>query len=107
MIATTPKPPYFAVIFTSVMVEEEKDYEHMSNKMIELAKKQEGFLGMESARNEVGITVSYWNSLEAIQHWKLNLEHSEAREKGRSTWYQKFKVRISKVEHDYGFDSLE
>ncbi|WP_367205894.1 antibiotic biosynthesis monooxygenase [Lutibacter sp.] len=54
----------------------------MSNKMIELAKEQEGVLGIESARNEVGITVSYWNSLEAIKKWKFNIEHSEAREKG-------------------------
>ena len=104
MIANTPKPPYYAVIFTSTMLEDVMDYEDMSNKMIELAKKQEGFLGIESARNELGITVSYWNSLDAIKKWKLNLEHTEAREKGRSTWYKKFKVRISKVERDYEFE---
>jgi len=104
MIANTPKPPYYAVIFTSVMSEDVKDYENMSNKMIELAQKQEGFLGIESARNEVGITISYWKSLDSIQHWKLNIAHSEAREKGRNTWYKKFNVRISKVERDYEFE---
>ena len=88
MLATTPKPPYYAVIFTSIKTEDDKGYTIMSNKMIELAKEQEGFLGIESARNEVGITVSYWNSLEAIKKWKFNIEHSEAREKGRSTWYK-------------------
>ena len=105
MIATTPKPPYYAVIFTSIKTEDDRGYNVMSNKMIELAKQQEGFLGMESARNELGITVSYWENLDAIQHWKLNVDHTEARENGRSTWYQQFKVRISKVERDYGFES--
>ena len=104
MIATTPKPPYYAVIFTSIKTEEDKGYNDMSDKMVELAKKQHGFLGIESARSELGITVSYWSSLEAIKHWKLNVAHTEAREKGRSTWYKKFKVRISRVERDYGFE---
>jgi len=72
--------------------------------MLDLAQKQEGFLGVESARNELGITVSYWESLEAIKKWKLHTEHTEAREKGRSMWYNAFKVRICKVEHEYGFE---
>ena len=104
MIATTPKPPYYAVIFTSIKAEEDKGYNDMSDKMVELAKKQQGFLGIESARNELGITVSYWNSLEAIKHWKQNADHIEAREKGRSIWYSKFKVRICRVERDYEFE---
>ena len=88
MLATTPKPPYYAVIFTSIKTDDDKGYTIMSNKMIELVKEQEGFLGIESASNGLGITVSYWNSLEAIKKWKFNIEHSEAREKGRSTWYK-------------------
>ncbi|MBL4939859.1 MAG: antibiotic biosynthesis monooxygenase [Lutibacter sp.] len=103
MIAKTPKPPYYAVIFTSIRTEGDKNYEITSNKMVELAKKQEGFLGIESARNEIGITISYWDSLEAIKNWKMDVDHTEVREKGRSTWYKKFKVRISKVERDYEF----
>ena len=105
MISNTPKPPYYAVIFTSVMTAATMDYQNMSDKMVELAKQQDGFLGIETARNEIGITVSYWNSLEAIKKWKFNLDHIEAREKGRSTWYKQFKVRICKVERDYGFET--
>jgi len=104
MLANTPKPPYYAVIFTSIKTDDDKGYTIMSDRMVELAKQQEGFLGIESARDELGITVSYWNSLEAIQQWKLNVDHTEAREKGRSTWYQQFKVRICIVERDYGFE---
>jgi heme-degrading monooxygenase HmoA len=99
----TPKPPYYAVIFSSVRTESDEGYLEMANYMIELAKKQDGFLGVESARQEVGITVSYWRDLESIKNWKEHSEHTIARNKGRSTWYRVFKVRIAKVEKDYGF----
>lgn len=104
MISKTPKPPYFAVIFTSIRTEDNLEYAEMSDKMLDLASKQEGFLGVESARNEIGITVSYWESLEAIKKWKLHAAHTEAREKGKSLWYKAFKVRICKVEREYGFE---
>ena len=104
MIAKTPKPPYYTVIFSSTRTPGDHGYSAMADRMVELAKEQDGFLGVESARNELGITVSYWNSLEAIKKWKANAEHSIAREKGRSEWYKSFKTRIAKVERDYGFE---
>lgn len=103
MIAKTPEAPYYAVIFTSVRTEIEAGYEKMAERMVELAAEQSGFLGVESARNEIGITVSYWNDLESIKNWKMNAEHTIARETGRSDWYKAFKVRIAKVERDYDF----
>jgi len=104
MIAQTPEPPYYAVIFTSERTEIDDDYGLTADRMVELAKQQPGFLGVESARNAIGITVSYWVDLEAITHWKKNVEHTIAREKGRTDWYSAFKVRIAKVERDYGFE---
>jgi heme-degrading monooxygenase HmoA len=103
MIADTPKPPYYAVIFTSVRTESDHGYEKMADKMIGLACRQEGFLGVESARNELGITVSYWRDLDSIKNWKNHFEHKLARESGREIWYQSFKTRIAKVESDYDF----
>ena len=103
MIADTFKTPYYAVIFTSIRTEVDNGYEHMAEKMVELAQLQEGFLGVESARNDIGITVSYWTDLESIKRWKENYEHRIARDKGRNNWYKSFKVRIAKVESDYGF----
>lgn len=103
MIATTPQPPYYAVIFTSERTEIEEGYAETAERMVELATRQPGFLGVESARNEIGITVSYWSDLEAIKNWKMNTEHTIAREKGRTDWYKAFKVRIAKVERDYDF----
>jgi len=103
MIAKTPQPPYYAVIFTSVRTNTDDDYFEMSERMLELAAKQEGFLGVESARNEVGITVSYWKDPESILAWKENLEHQDAQRKGKEKWYEVYKVRVAKVERDYDF----
>ena len=75
----------------------------MAAKMVELAAQQSGFLGVESAREDVGITVSYWSDLDSIKAWKANLEHQDAQRSGNEKWYSSFKVRISKVERDYGF----
>jgi len=104
MIARTPHPPYYAVIFTSLRTDENQGYSEMSSKMLELAALQEGFLGVESARDEIGITVSYWKDLSSIKNWRENFEHSIAREKGRLEWYKSFKTRIALVERDYGFE---
>ena len=104
MLAKTPTPPYYAVIFTSVKMENKEGYDEMAKRMVELAQQQPGFLGVESARNEVGITVSYWIDLVSIKNWKEHAEHTIAREKGRADWYKAFKTRIAKVERDYGFE---
>ncbi|HEX8022026.1 antibiotic biosynthesis monooxygenase [Mucilaginibacter sp.] len=103
LIAQTPQPPYYAVIFTSVRTPGDEGYSDMAVEMEELARKQEGFLGVESARNEAGITVSYWQSVEAIKKWKANARHLFAQQQGRDKWYQNYKVRICLVEHDYSF----
>lgn len=97
--------PYYAVVFTSLRRENENGYAQMSQSMEELAKQQPGFMGMESARNELGITVSYWKTLEAIQNWKQHTDHLVAQQKGRTDWYSWYKVRICKVEREYEFKS--
>ncbi|MBK7966189.1 MAG: antibiotic biosynthesis monooxygenase [Bacteroidetes bacterium] len=103
MIAETPPTPYYAVIFTSLRTPNDNGYNDTASKMEDLAKTMDGYLGIESAREDVGITVSYWSSLECIRAWKQKSEHLEAQQKGRFEWYSKYKVRICKVERDYGF----
>ena len=95
--------PYYAVIFTSTQTETTVGYSEMADQMEALARKQDGFLGIDSARNETGITVSYWQSLEAIKNWKQNSEHLIAQRKGRKQWYDWYNVKICKVEHEYEF----
>ena len=95
IIAETPKPPYYAVIFTSTRTEGDDGYTETANRMVQLAKRQSGFLGVESAREDLGITVSYWSNLESIKNWKANAEHLDAQKSGRKKWYASFKVRIS------------
>jgi heme-degrading monooxygenase HmoA len=101
-IANTPQPPYYAVIFVSLRTEGDNGYGKMADKMEELAAEQKGFLGVESAReNEgLGITVSYWDSLDAIKSWKENSVHQIAQNKGKSEWYKNFALRVCKVERD-------
>lgn len=98
------KLPYYAVIFTSTRTAVDDGYAEMATKMVELAQQQEGFLGVESARNDIGITVSYWSDLDSIKNWKNQLDHLEAQQKGQSTWYQNYTVRIALVEREYSFD---
>lgn len=105
MIANTPAAPYYAVIFTSVRTEGDNDYGAMADRMAELAAQQPGYLGVESAREGLGITVSYWESLEAIRAWKANAEHLIAQQTGRSQWYTQYKTRIARVERDYDFEA--
>ena len=100
--AKTPDPPYYAVIFSSIRSEGDHGYGAMAERMLELAAQQQGFLGVESAREGLGITVSYWDSIEAIKNWKQNAEHLEAQRLGHQVWYSEFKVRVAKVERDYG-----
>jgi heme-degrading monooxygenase HmoA len=102
IIAATPKPPYYAVIFTSHRTDGDNGYGEMATKMVDLAAQQPGYLGIESAREDLGITVSYWSDLESIKSWKANVEHRQAQKSGHEQWYSSFKVRISKVERDYG-----
>lgn len=100
--ATTPKPPYYAVIFTSIRTDADNGYAETAKHIADLAKQQAGFLGMESARQELGITVSYWSSPEAIKAWKENVDHRLAQSRAKD-WYAAFRVRVCRVEREYGF----
>ena len=104
-IANTPNPPYYAVIFTSIRSDDAEGYGEMADAMLALAPRQPGFLGVESARTTIGITVSYWDSLEAIATWKRDSEHLMAQRLGREKWYTRYTTRICRVERDYSFDA--
>jgi heme-degrading monooxygenase HmoA len=99
--------PYYAVIFTSKHYENTQGYTEMADRIETLAKQQDGFLGMDSARNDVGITVSYWESLDAIKKWKQQTNHLEAQQKGKTEWYNWYNVKICKVEREYSFNNQE
>jgi heme-degrading monooxygenase HmoA len=102
--AKTPKPPYYAVIFSSQRTEGDNGYTKTGDRTVELAVSEPGFLGIESVRDDdgFGITVSYWASAEAMANWKANIEHIAAQEMGQRTWYEHYEVRVAKVERAYG-----
>jgi heme-degrading monooxygenase HmoA len=95
-------PPYYAVIFTSIRTDGDHGYTEMAKRMVELASEQPGFLGFETARQEIGIPVSYCSTLGAIRAWKENVAHRQAQNRGKD-WYTFFRVRVCRVEREYGF----
>jgi heme-degrading monooxygenase HmoA len=102
--AGTPEPPYYAVVFSSLRTPGDNGYGETAERMLELASRQPGFLGAESARGAdgFGLTVSYWASAEAIADWKANIEHIAAQEKGKRVWYEHYELRVARVERAYG-----
>jgi heme-degrading monooxygenase HmoA len=98
--AATPQPPYYAVIFTSRRTAVDDGYDAVAARMVELAAKQPGFLGVESVRDAtgLGITVSYWTTPEAIAAWRADAEHRIAQQTGRAKWYEHFETRVARVE---------
>jgi heme-degrading monooxygenase HmoA len=105
-IAQTPLPPYYAVIFTSKRTaSDDSGYAATSQRMVDLGSRYDGFLGMESVRDGggLGITVSYWRDEAALLAWKRDTEHQKAQRGGRGAWYERFEVRVAKVERAYGF----
>ena len=92
--------PYYAVIFTSVLGDDTQGYEEMAEKIEALAKTQEGFLGLDSCRDKIGVTISYWKDMAAIENWKNNIDHMQAKSLGKQKWYKEFKLRIAKVESE-------
>ena len=102
ILAQTPEPPYTAVIFTSVRSHGDNGYAAMASRMGVLASQQPGYLGMESARETIGITVSYWTTDSAAASWKGVAEHMIAQQLGRDAWYLDYRVRVCTVTRSYG-----
>lgn len=102
VIASTPEPPYTAVIFTSLRTDGDHGYAITSQRMLDLAAQQPGYLGVESARDGLGITVSYWSDDAAAAAWKQVADHLIAQELGRTAWYADYQVRVARVTRSYG-----
>ena len=102
LIAKTPPPPYYAVIFSSHQTGDLEGYAETAARMVALAAEQSGFLGIESVREDLGITISYWADLDSIKKWKAQAEHREAQKMGIDRWYSTYMTRIALVERDYG-----
>src|SRR2546421_2374245 len=104
--ASPPAAPYYAVVFSSLRTSaDDAGYEVMAERMVELARQQPGFLGVESTREAdgCGITVSYWQSLEAVRAWGRHAEHLLAQAQGRERWYETFRLRLCRAEPDRPF----
>ena len=96
----------YAVVFTSLRTSGDDGYEQTSEEMVSLAVSQPGYLGMESARDVdgLGITVSYWSDEDAIRRWREHADHLTAQRAGRERWYRAYRIRVCRVEREYGFE---
>jgi heme-degrading monooxygenase HmoA len=101
-IADTPRPPYVAVIFTSVQTDDLEGYDETAQRMEALATEQPGYLGFEAARSGLGIALSYWATDDDARAWKRVVDHAEAQRQGRERWYAAYRVRVARVEREYG-----
>ncbi len=99
----TPEPPYYAVIFTSTLGDQDKGYDAMGSALVDLAEAQPGYLGIETTRgvDNLGITVSYWADEESILAWKQQTQHLLAQKNGIAKWYSHYELRVAKVERAY------
>ena len=91
---------YFAVIFTAQRSLSGDDiYDITANRMVLLARRQPGFLGVESVSGDdgIGITVSYWVDRDAIANWRQQAEHLAAQALGRQEFYDWYRVRVAEV----------
>lgn len=101
-VVDAPAPPYYAVIAPAELADDVRGYPELAAKLVELARQQPGFLGIESGfQKGFALAVSYWDSLEAIQAWSVNAQHMMAKERGKTVWFRKYVTRIAKVERVY------
>ena len=104
-IARTPEPPYYAVIFTSINAAvDHAEHAATSRRLVEVAARYPGFLGIEPARNVdgSGVAAIYWSDLGSINAFARDPEHRVAKQKGREIWYSHYMIRICRVEREYG-----
>lgn len=106
-IASTPEPPYYAVIFVSVHTTDLKGYAEVMAYMEELVSGRPGYLGMDSARSEVGVTVCYWRDEESISAWREHRDHAATRDRGRTQWYERYSVKVARVERAYDWSAAD
>jgi len=102
--ASCPVPPYYAVIFASQRKLGDNGYGAAADRMIEIAPGMPGYLGVETVRGAdgFGITICYWKDEASIRGWKAQAEHHAAQERGKAEWYERYELKVAKVERAYG-----
>ncbi|MFI8188373.1 antibiotic biosynthesis monooxygenase family protein [Streptomyces sp. NPDC085946] len=100
------RPPYYAVVFTSVRTDDDDGYGETADRMEELVRGIPGFLGMDHARTPGGlsITVGYFRDAAAVERWRADAEHRTAQRRGRTQWYERYTLHVAKVERSHTFE---
>lgn len=94
----------YAVIFLSERPDSPDGYSEMDESTMEAVSKLPGFLGYESARvSPFGMFISYWENMDAINGWRTDNLHKEAKQKGRSHWYNAYRSVVCRIEETHMF----
>lgn len=105
-LARAPEPPYVAVLFTTERSDDSDGYFETDAELGALVLHQPGFLGVETVDDgKASISVSYWETEQHAQAWKQVADHRAAQQLGRHRWFRSYRVRVARVEREYGFDS--
>lgn len=101
-IANTPEPPYYSVTTTATLVDDTSEYLATAIAIVDDADQIDGFFGVEATiQGNLGIAISYWSSLEAINEWRQSPSHVAAKQRGKGEWFTSYLTRVAKVEHAY------
>lgn len=105
----TPDPPYYAIITTNIQSgKSQEEYDQTMQEMLKVVKKLPGFLGSETAYDQVAdgrrfkLGVTYWSNLEAISSWREHAQHMRVKKRGKELWYDEHNTRICHVISQYG-----
>ena len=96
----------YAVIFeVQPKPQHKQDYLDTAAQLLDELKAIPGFISVErfaslSSQHKL-VSLSFWETEEAIKQWKANVNHKAAQAKGINEYFEDFRIRVARVERDY------
>ena len=102
----------YLIIFEVYPHPSQKDrYFELAAQLREELVKQPGFVQVERFQSLVDegkiLSLSSWESVEAIAGWRNHAEHMVVQEEGKARIFESYRLRVAKVVRDYGFSSSD
>ena len=103
---TTPSQtsaPCYAVLLSSSVMLENMTYRIMIDKLVDLAKGQDGFLAAECSLGETDLLLTYWRDRDTAEAW---LNHAILRRTlslAEQFWFDSYHLRLFEVLEDHSF----
>jgi heme-degrading monooxygenase HmoA len=98
----------YAVIFKSKRQDANSELYYQHNDLLdEKIKSLPGYIkhsGLRHPESREGVTIAYFNSLDAIDNWRKDGEHMDAKKLAKSEFYENYFVEVTEVLDAYGWD---